>query len=404
MFNYCTRYLIMLMSFCSMEILKSIKKYLVHSRWRFYPPQEKDVLIFDGIKNPFKEYFKKSNYNVLYRRGEEINLFILLICIFKFKISSKYYFKFFIKYANPKIILTAIDNLESFYHLHKVTKVPNLFIQNGVRSSWNDVFTNKKIFAKKNKKKFFVNYMLVFNKTVAKKYNFFITGKTYEIGSFNNNIIFSKKKIKKKREVLFISTYKPHLIDSKKKILSKFTQKYFFSREGEAIVKLSKLCKKYNIKLNILGRNSGKNRILEKKFFDSNCEIKYNFFTQQDFKINSYQIMEKYKYVATIDSTLAIENFAKKNRTGFFFNRPYKFPINTRRFGGLERLPRKGPNWTTYNNNKEFERIFKFLIKGSNKNWLKTFKDQNYKTCNYDSGNKIFLKIINKHTKNYLFS
>ena len=144
----------MLISFCSMKILELIKKYLIHSRWKICPPKERDVLIFDGIKNPFKEYFKKSNYNVLYRRGEEINLFILLICILKLKISSKCYFKFFIKYANPKIILTAIDNLETFYTLYKITKVPNLFIQNGVRSAWNDVFTDKKVFAKKNKKKF----------------------------------------------------------------------------------------------------------------------------------------------------------------------------------------------------------------------------------------------------------
>ena len=61
------------------------KKYLIHSRWKICPPKERDVLIFDGIKNPFKEYFKKSSYNVLYRRGEEINLFILLICILKLK-------------------------------------------------------------------------------------------------------------------------------------------------------------------------------------------------------------------------------------------------------------------------------------------------------------------------------
>ena len=106
--------------------------------------------------------------------------------------------------------------------------------------------------------------------------------------------------------------------------------------------------------------------------------------------------MEKYKYVVTIDSTLAIENFAKKNRTGFFFNRPYKFPINTRRFGGLEKLARKGANWTTYNNDSEFDRVFKFLIKGSNKNWIKTFKNHNHKTLNYDAGNETFLKIVNK--------
>ena len=49
--------------------------------------------------------------------------------------------------------------------------------------------------------------MFVHNKHVAKIYNSFIEGKIVEIGSFYNNISSNRKK--KKKEILFISSYKP---------------------------------------------------------------------------------------------------------------------------------------------------------------------------------------------------
>ena len=311
-------------------------------------------------------------------------------------ISSKNYHKKYIKFSNPKIILTAIDNGEAFYTLNKLSGVPTLFVQNGTRTFWKDVFANKRIFDKKNKKKFFVNHMLVFNQPTAKRYEVFIKGKTELVGSFKNNIIIKKNK-KKLEEILFISTHKPyHLNDDG---FSKDSNNYFFKNDSDLVKRLYFLSQKYNIRLNILGRNIGKYAIMEKEFFDKNCGKNYNFISKKN-HVNSYEIVNKYKYVITIDSSLAIENFAKYRKTGFFFNRPYKFPIPSRRFGGMEGLKRKGPNWTTFNSNKEFDRVFKFIINGKSHLWKNIYKKYAKRTLQYDKGNKIFFKILDKYLKN----
>ena len=110
-------------------------------------------------------------------------------------------------------------------------------------------------------------------------------------------------------------------------------------------------------------------------------------------------IVEEFEYVMCIDSTLGIENFAKGNKTGFFFNRPYKFPITTRRLGGMENFPRKGLNWTTYNDEKEFQRVFNFVTNSKDKVWKGLKKKYASKAMKYDYSNKKFLKILKKVTR-----
>ena len=68
--------------------------------------------------------------------------------------------------------------------------------------------------------------------------------------------------------------------------------------------------------------------------------------------------MDKFKYIFTIDSTLAIENFSRGGRSGFLFNRPYTKVIKSRAFGYYEKIGRKGPFWTTYNDKDEIIRVF----------------------------------------------
>ena len=75
----------------------------------------------------------------------------------------------------------------------------------------------------------------------------------------------------------------------------------------------------------------------------------------------TYKIIRKFKYV-NIDSTLGIENCCWRE-DWFIFNRPYKNIISSRAFGYLEKLGRKGPFWTSYNNEKETDRIFSLLLK-----------------------------------------
>ena len=177
------------------KILNLIR-YLLKAKLKFLPPKKRKILIFDGISNPFHKYLKKKDYNILYRRGEELNLFIILNCILKLSLKSKTYYKLFIKYSNPKIILTAIDNSMVFYQLKSITKIPTISIQNTQRTYMDDLTFIKKV---SKKKSFSVDYMLTFNERTSKDYQKYIFGNKIVLGSFlsNSEQIKMKKSEKK---------------------------------------------------------------------------------------------------------------------------------------------------------------------------------------------------------------
>lgn len=369
---------------------------LLKAKWRLLPPKPKKIVIFDGIQNPFSKYFDESDYNIIYRRGEEINIFVLIKCLLELNFKPLNYFLNFIKISRPKIILTAIDYTPTFYLLSKATGVKTAFIQFGTRTKWNDLFANKKITNKHNKDLFHVDYMFTFNKFISNLYQSFISGKTIEIGSFKNN--FNRRKRIKKKEILFISTFKSFALNNDK--FFGYSNNFFFKNDSAVIKKIFFLSKKKKIKFNILGRGIGNERIKEENYFNNMLGKKNFCFIENYFGRSTYDIVNNYKYIYTIDSTLGIENLALGNNTGFLFNRPYKFPINTRRFGGMEDLPRKGPFWTTYNSDSEFKRVFNYIIRNAKyPSWRKKTKNIVKKVMVYDYGNKKFIKIINKALK-----
>ena len=328
--------------------LLSNLNFFLKSRWTLRPPKEKDILIYDGITNPFTKYFSSKFINILYVRKEEINLFILLKMLLNFKFSFKEYISSFVLYAKPKIILSAIDNDIKFYNLSKLLSIPTLFFQNGTRTHWNDVFSNKKIFKKNNKKKFKVVYMLVYNKEIGKKYSSFIEGKVVPVGSFKNNLLEGKiNKRQQKRELLFISTNKT----SKMKKISAADNK-FYGNDYKVINFCYNFCVQNNLKFNVLGRQNLKFEQKEKEYFENSCKSKNINYIGKSKSKDAYFTVSKYKYIVSIDSSLGIECLSRGIRAAFLFNRPYRFPLNTRRYGWPVKMQRKGPHWTTFDDKK----------------------------------------------------
>jgi surface carbohydrate biosynthesis protein len=373
-----------------MKKISILLSYLIKGKWKLFPPKPKKILIYDGMLNPFNNYFKKKDYNIYFRRGEELNIFLIFLCLIELKLTTKNYLRKYLFYSKPKIIITAIDNNHGFYSIANEYNITTMFVQNGIRTLWGDIFSQKKIANRRNKKKYKVDFMFVFNDTIAKKYSSFIQGKTIPIGSFKNNIL-KFKKVNKKKEILFISTHKAFRDKLK---TGKINDSFFFKNDKKIINFLSKRASLKKIKFNVLGRGLDNDSEIEKNFFNANCNNKLNFI--KNFRgRDTYSIVNQYEYVMTIDSTLGIENFTKSHKTGFFFNRPYKFPIYTRRFGDMEKLKRKGPNWTSSEETKEFKRVFDFIINSKEKSWKNLRKKYAKKSMEYDYLNKKFLSIIN---------
>ena len=367
-----------------------IINYLLKSKWKFSRPPNKPLLLVDGQSDPLKHYFNKSFYNILFRRGEEINFFVILRCLIELDFKFKNYILNYIKFSKPKLLITSIHNYVGFYKLSKLTGIKTMFIQSANVTKWGDLFGDKNITNRKNKKKFRVDYMLVFNSSYGKEFSKFISGRYFVIGSFKNNLI--KKKYKKKKEILFLSSYKSS--EHSSKLINGIPSYKFTQNDKKLLLRIIELCKKNNLKINVLGKQvSLEESLMEKKYYKKifGNELKFikNFPGRE-----TYKIIRKFKYVLNIDSTLGIENFSSGGRTGFIFVRPYKSIINSRAFGYLEKLGRKGPFWTTFNNTKEINRIFNFVIKTKDKNWKQVNKFYLDKVMPNNKNNKTFISIL----------
>ena len=141
--------------------IKVIFKFIFLSKWIFLLPEKRKILVVDAVLNPFTHYFKENEMNIFYRRGEEINISILFLCLINLELSGLGYYKQYIKLAKPKIILTGIDYYPNFYRLSNLTKVKTAFFQRARGSYMTGVFYEKKIFNIRNKKNFHVDYMFV---------------------------------------------------------------------------------------------------------------------------------------------------------------------------------------------------------------------------------------------------
>ena len=91
------------------------------------------ILQYDDLNSNIlqkKKYSIKKNFNILkkVREEKEIYFWILLkqIMLLNFKLIS--YYKNFIKFTSPKIIITTTDNNIQFYELKKILKIYNLYL------------------------------------------------------------------------------------------------------------------------------------------------------------------------------------------------------------------------------------------------------------------------------------
>ena len=100
--------------------IKDLIKIILSADWKFFPPKNKRILIYDaGVFNPFQKYLRNYGYNLFFKRGEQINVFIILKCLLQLDVSFFSYFRNYLKSSKPKIIITGVDNDPFFYKISK---------------------------------------------------------------------------------------------------------------------------------------------------------------------------------------------------------------------------------------------------------------------------------------------
>ena len=373
-----------------LRIFNLLKK-LAKAKYYFLPPPKKDILIFDTHgAELIKGILPKNSYHILPARYESLNFLFLINCLFNFQISLRSYTQKYVDYINPKILITYIDNNPLFYEL-RLKHGKKFFIQNGRRTAMDIFFLKNKI-----NKKHLVDYMLVHNDSVGKKYQKLIKGKSIKFGSLQSNsckIIKSKKKY----DLMYVSTFRPGYIDPN---YYAYGIKYsdYIKKEIFLLKWLKDFSDKNKRHISILGSerlSAGDEKNFYKNIF-GNSGWRY---IERTPKRKTYKIIDQAFIILGIDSTLIYEALSRGLRVGFFGIRGNKYPVNSRKFGWPDSFRNQGPFWTDLASEKEFKRIINNLINYSSKRWNKTSSEYKKKLLHYNFQNTLAKNLIKENLK-----
>lgn len=372
---------------------------LISCRYDLFFPKKSDVVIWGAprfiklLRN--KKYIPvKKKISLIHTWGESINLSILLKCILKFRLNLLNYSEEYLKYTKPKIIISFLDNYETFYKLKSEKKQKKILIQNAWRSGEQKFFETKDLILKSN-----VDYILTQNYPIKKKYQSLCKANIRPIGSFlsnNSNHKYNKKKF----DILYVSTFR----NNRKNIIinKNISLSDYINAETRLIKNIFKYCKKKNIKFCILPTNPNKDQEIEEKIFFNKLlgkEKNWSLLARKTDDFNyAYDIIDQSKIVVGIDSTLLYESFGRGTKTIFFDIRPNNSFLKKRRhFGWPKKFNQEGPFWCSVNNPDRIHKLINKVSSINNSNWKKIKLKYEKDLMVTDKGNSILQKIIKKH-------
>ncbi|MDB2515316.1 hypothetical protein N9X11_02825, partial [Candidatus Pelagibacter bacterium] len=302
--------------------------FIVNSEWHFNTPPRKNIVIYDSLRSEsLVKYFNKNSIFILRCRRETLVWKIFIKSIILDGFNWKYFESYIIlllKEVKPKYIFSLLDNDPKLYQLKFF--LPNskvISIQNGYRGYKKDIFNIvKKI--KNPKKKFRIDKLFVFNKSIGLLYKKFLDCNPVEIGSFRNNSLIFKKK-KENNQLLFISEYK-----DKNQFNSDKEFNNFFKAEKLLIPFLYNYCKKNKIKFVICGRSNAQNELNFYKKLIPNNDWK---FLEKTNSYSSYKFINSSKIIVFISSTLGYEAMARNKKIAAFTIRSNYSKLINHRFG-----------------------------------------------------------------------
>ena len=379
--------------------IQVIVKLIFLASWSLRLPSKRDVLIYDSMgAEAIEGYLHKNSFDIFYINGERLNI----PCLMQAALSIDFwrgnllraYSKYYIRAVRPKVVITFIDNAISFYEIKSFYKAgATIFIQNGVRAEFGDVFDKLT-----KPGAYHVDYMFVVNKSIAEHYRKYISGSTIAIGSFKNNF-FNVVSSQSSDTVTFISAWRPKPNGTSPLYTESDGAEISWEEYMEAEVRvlnfLDKWCAQNNKTLEVCCRHIGL-RKEQQNFFSghlTNCHWKY---TSRSDQYSSYKKINSAQIVVSIDSTLGYEAIGRGKKTAFFNCRT---PIDRKDrvpFGWPAQLASHGPFWTNSQDESEFQRILDYLYQVSDAEWNKVCRDYAPLVMEFDSENTRFVALLDK--------
>ena len=371
-------------------------KILLKTKFELYKPKQKNILIFDntGADTPYYRYLKKKDCEILFVKGEKINLYVIFVLILKFKkITLGEYINQYIELHKPKFIFHNSYNYR-FFLLNKKNftfEFTKVFTQSELK---NEKEHNNFINKRKNLQS---DYMFVWNKGMKNLMEKNIEGKYIVNGAFLNNEGPLIKSDKLKRKISFISQFRTFRKNYFGNYGYKYTYEQFYKADIELAILLKNFCIKNNLELEIIG-SSINDKENEKNFFKNKLGSNGWKFVESSPEKRGIYLTAESKFIVTIDSTLGYECLARGQRVCFFSNRSKYLNIKDYfRFGWPLNLPEEGKCWTTSNSKINFDRLTNFLVNADDTEWKKILENELKDLVFYNEGNLIFKNFLLKN-------
>lgn len=364
-------------------------------KWRVKPPSQRNVLLyFKTGSEVIAPYFSPEEFQVLDLRESEVNLFIVLKCLVDRDLSATNYAQRFVEFAQPKLILTFIDNFPPFYLLKdQFPNIHTLLVQNGIRSNRGDLFglLSSQTSSQQNK----CDSMFVFGSSVGAKYLEYIKGNLIIHGSFKNNL--SKKVSSIKNTVAYISTYRPNLehdfIVPESALDNPISYHEIISRREQVVLWLANYCVRHNQYLTIIGKHEQPD--LEESYYRKVLkDFKFSFVARST-STTSYTEIDHAEIVVFTSSTLGYESLARGNKTAAIMLDAKIIGAEALKFGWPEKLVDEGQFWTHQLNETRFIEIMDYLRTVSDSEWSQLRSEVIKNIISYDPDNSQFVKLVN---------
>jgi surface carbohydrate biosynthesis protein len=360
------------------------------------PPRPSSVLIYDGMNRhllaPILELWSPE---VLFLRGEELNLYCLVRGFFRGGSLRDAYIDCYVQAVHPKLIITFIDNDTRFYQLSvRHPSIKTMFIQNGWRSYYSDVFETLDLLNSQDRNSALVDYMLVFGRYIGEEYSRYIKGLIIPFGSYKNNAITQRGK--RQPDILaFISQYHEGgvTLDNKK-----ISHDDFFKKPDLLILEFLQTYARENHKRLVViprnRRNQMPQRGREESYY---CELLGSAieFLDPDSETPSYDAVDLAGVSVAIDTTLGYESLARRNRTAIFSVRGTICGLKGYDFAWPNKSDETGFFWTNRTDSSIFAKILDRLYAATDADWqtqLAACKVNDLIVCN--SNNAILERIL----------
>ena len=375
--------------------------YFTNARkiWRW--PKQSEVLIYDACnQHILMEYFGSWDPELLHLRGEQINIPVLLSTFFGGRKNSDAYIDCFIKRVCPRLVITFIDNNVNFYKIsQKYPEIKTMFIQNGWRSYFLDIFEKLDKLRPEFSNSLAVDYMAVFGSCIGGEYKRYIQGETVLIGSIKNNFV-PKKELTRRGVLALLSQWQS---DGFKVGDTFYSQEDYFGQADRLIIKcLVDYAEKTNKRFMIIPRNpkDSDSREMEEVYFRGMVGGDPEYI-DMDGCYPNYNATDAAEVVVGIDTTLIYESIARGNKTAVFSirNALLGIPGYTSGFtyGWPGKFADEGLFWTKKPNVDSFVRVLDYLFEVDDAQWRKDVETKDFSSLMiYDPGNRILTSALEK--------